>query len=205
MLIKKIIALGIMILIIGGIILMLSQEETSPATKNFPILMDRAYTKPYPLNPSITINLTKDENFTIRPPTLAEPPTFSTEEQVYVDIVNPNGQHMVNSNTDYWDYIGSAGGNWQAQFVQSALVCAPNGTVKVDAAGTYIFTFSTDPLPLTFLHIIIGSLIIENAQYSNSYLYYPSIILIGGGGFLTALGFLSNRKSKAHRRAKTTT
>jgi hypothetical protein len=194
---KIVIALGLILLISGAIIFSLSQEKT-PKTPILTTLKDQVYTQPYPSNPSFMINLTKGQNFTANPPTLGQPPTSYAGIQVFVDIVDPNNLHIVNSTTDFWSYTGQAGGNWRAQLNPLARVCAPDSNIEANVTGTYTFTYSTDP-PNSFIHLTLTSRAVENEKYPNSYLYYPSIVLMAGGGILTAIGLLANRKHRTHR------
>jgi hypothetical protein len=157
-----------------------------PPKKTTTTLAEATYTSAtgYPngvVSPSVLVNLTAGQNFTVSPPTARTPPAAFTRADVYVDIVDPIGS-MIERIFVYG--TDQAVTRWE--------VSGWNGAAAANVTGTYNITANSEP-PISFIKLSITNVILYpgSTQHPYSDLFYPAVSITIGGVVITILGVLA--------------
>lgn len=191
---KKIILLGLIILIVGSLLVGLSQvADVHEASKKTEILANVEYPKPNGVRvASVLVNLTAAQNFTVEPPVPSEAATSVTGTQVFVDIVDPNGEATEN----YFDYkADSSTGRW------GATAQGWNGKAIANVTGEYNISASVDPPLFQLMKLTVSTTSITPGytEYPYSILTYPAILITAGGVVIIVLGVAMGSRQRTRR------
>jgi hypothetical protein len=193
---KKVLAIGIISLLLGAVIVLFSQISiTTPLIRNEPTVMNTVDRDgAVSLSNQTTFSKTGEPfkvEFALRENPTVPVPADGIE--IFTNITDPDGiitkRYLVVTPNDEKTFWQTDIGDW-------------NGTGIINRTGIHKMTIFTQGVPFHFVRFTVKTINITEARtdYPNSSLYYPGIVTLTAGFALIAIGLLVSRRRI--RRAK---